>query len=283
MAEKEIGHLFSNMFFHLFLLSSSLLSNSSWGWGQAGHQIIAQSGLKAIPAQAFANCQIALDEIVQHTIDPDTIWKQKRREFPNEGRAHFYHFDQRAENWKTLPVNTTLKNGFLIYRILHWLELATKARQQKNYVELKKLLIGLSHYVGDLVQPLHLTSDHDGQKAGISGIHNQFETKMVNRFQKEIQHQVEARLKNPGVTKMWSAFKAQDLIFDTAEQSFHRVHELTSKAKLAQIEQKSHVKNQKAKKRFVKKLLWKETGEIATQQMAQGARLWGFLFQKICL
>jgi len=55
-------------------------------------------------------------------------------------------------------------------------------------------LYGLSHYIGDLSQPLHTHHDHDGQEAGLPGIHSQFETKMLNRYEEEVHSGVQARL-----------------------------------------------------------------------------------------
>ena len=48
----------------------------------------------------------------------------------------------------------------------------------------------LSHFVGDLGNPLHTSSNYNGQLTGQSGIHSYFETFVVNEYPLDLSHRV---------------------------------------------------------------------------------------------
>lgn len=62
----------------------------------------------------------------------------------------------------------------------------------------------MGHFVGDLGQPFHVTSDHDGYAAGHGGIHNYYEEQVVSFFDADLLSKIvkEAKkMKNPKFTQ----------------------------------------------------------------------------------
>lgn len=101
---------------------------------------------------------------------------------------------------------------------------------RKTGGELAEHLYGLSHYIGDLSQPLHLFHDYDGEEAGLPDVHSQFETKMLNRYEDEVRTGVQRRLASEKIPALWQKVELKQLIFDTAEQSAAKAPKLLAAA-----------------------------------------------------
>lgn len=268
------------------MLISLWISSTAWGWGDLGHRIVAEYGSSLVDPRVLNNCHITTGQLVSHTNDPDKVWRQQRRQHPKEDVAHFFHIDRQPSDWRKRQDAADTSQGFLVYRIASWIEEAKKFRKKENWDELAEYLYGISHYLGDLSQPLHLHHDYNAEAAGLPDLHSQFETKMLNRYEKEIRSGVEKRLRTEKIPAVWSTINFKDLIFDTAQQSFSKVPRLFENSRQAmqmpKQSKKMKTSGKKPQPRFVKKLLWQGTGELAQDQLTLGARLWAHALNEIC-
>ncbi len=268
-----------------FLFSFLIHIHNSFGWGATGHTLITSVAMKSTSDELLKNCKTTREEIIAHTNDPDEVWKTQRLKHPHEPSAHYFHLDQAPSNWKELSNSTDQKNGFLVYRIADYFEKAKLAKKNQNYDELKQYLYGLSHYLGDLSQPLHVHHDHDGKDKGINGIHSQFETKMINRYKDDLNKLVSNSAAQNISEQLWTNFQYKELIFKLAEQNSSKADILLNKAK-AVVENNSASKSIKKKNKpslvFVKSKLWDQLKELTIEQMSQSAVLIHYTFGLIC-
>lgn len=268
-----------------FLLFYSILINNAFGWGAVGHTLIATTGTKKFTKIQQQNCSITSDEIINRTNEPDEKWKSQKFIHPHEPSAHYFHLDQADKNWKEATNKNDQKNGFLVYRVVDFFEKAKEARKSKKSEDLKMYLVGLSHYLGDLTQPLHLHHDHDGVEFGIKGIHSQYETKMVSRYKDELTKKVHTMFSQDFSDQMWANFSYKDLIFKIAEQTSNKAPLLLEKSKKV-LSVNSPPKKKKNKKTpsiiFVKEKLWNELSDMTAEQMNLGSALLAYTLDLIC-
>lgn len=271
----------------LILLFMSLwITSSAFAWGELGHRIVAEYGTGLVDPALLNNCHVNAAQLVSHTNDPDRVWRQQRRQHPKEDVAHFFHVDKQPADWRKRKEAADQSQGFLVYRIVDWAEEAKSLRRAGKWDDLAERLFGLSHYLGDLTQPLHLHHDYDGEEAGLPDLHSQFETKMLSRYEGDLRAGVEKRLKSEKIPAVWSGLDFKTLVFDTAQQSYSKAPRLFQGSRAAlQMPKQSKKKKASGKKpqpRFVKKLLWQGTGTLAEDQLALGARLWARALTEVC-
>ncbi len=253
-----------------------------WAWGEKGHSIIAEYALKLANPVAVANCKIEKEKLITHVNDPDRAWKQQRFFHPHESKAHYFHVDEQPADWRNRSSAKDMKQGFLVYRIVDWTAEAKTLRQKEQWEKLQERFYGLVHYLGDLTQPLHVHHDHNGVEAKLPGVHSQFETKMINRYEKELRARLTTLSKTEKIPIQWTSANFKQLIFDTAENSYKKVPDFFSKTKRSIAMQKSKNKSAWEKIRFVKKRLWANTQNIAVEQLWLGAKLSAFLINDVC-
>lgn len=272
-----------SLFCLIQLCISLWISDQARAWGDLGHRVVAEYGTSLVPTNVLENCQVTAAELVGHTNDPDKIWRQKKKDFPDEALAHFLHIDRQPKDWRARKTPEDKTQGFLVYRINDWIEEAKKARGAKDWDKLSLRLYGLSHYIGDLSQPLHLHHDYDGEEAGLPDLHAQFETRMVNRYEDEIRDAVKAKVAKEGIPSFWGSLDMKSLIQDTAQQSFSKAPKLFESAQTALQMPKTKKKSKKqAQPRFVKKILWEKTGTLAVDQLSLSAKLWAHVLNSVC-
>lgn len=258
----------------------------AFGWGELGHKIIAQYGTELTKSSALKNCHVTAEQIIEHTNDPDKIWRDQRFKHPNEAQMHFFHVDRQPLDWRAVNKPTDTKQGRLVYHLIDWVEDARDLKKEKKWSELAEHIYGISHYIGDLTQPLHLHHDYDGREAGLPDLHAQFETKMLNRFEKEIRAGVQSRLAKEKLPEYWSSLSVQELVLNTAEQSNAKVERLFHQAKpaliLPHISKRRKTSHKPPQPRFDKKILFEESGQLAEDQLALGAKILGYVLNSIC-
>lgn len=268
------------------LISLWISTNHVWAWGGLGHKIVAQYGTNLADPVTLANCHVTPQQLIEHTNDPDIVWRQQRIKHPHEGVAHFFHVDRQPSDWRVRKEAADLSQGFLVYKIVDWIDEAQKLRRAQKWDELAEYLYGLSHYVGDLVQPLHLFHDYNGREAGLTGIHSQFETKMLKRYEEQVRAGIQQRLNQEKIPSLWSGLDIKSLIFDTAQQTFSKAAPLLEGARVAyKMPTVSRTRSKTSRTptpRFIKAILWRETGELAMNQLALGTRLWGHVLNAVC-
>lgn len=262
-----------------------LATLNAWGWGELGHRLTAEHGARLAGPEVLGNCHVSATELVAHVNDPDSKWRNQRISHPHEAHAHFFHVDRQPKDWRTRNEASDPKQGSLVYRIVDWTAQARKLRAAGKWDALKERLYGIAHYLGDLTQPMHVHHDYDGIEAGAGGIHSQFETKMLNRFENRARTRLEARLAREKTPAFWNGLSVKELVFNVAEQSFAKTEPLLRRSRSALVYPKHSRKKSMLPARaprFVKAKLWDATGETAVDQLALGSRLIDHVLRLIC-
>ena len=183
-----------------FVLTTATLGGapSGFAWGHRGHEVVnaAAVALMTGPGAAFFQTNAAALTTLANT--PDTLWKQTN--YDQEGSLHFFQWDRYrdcplAQNFDSYALSTVLQrlgsayvktNGGAVWRIAGLYKSLVQALHGHNWVRSLQLAGVLGHYVGDLSQPMHVTSDYDGQSIGRAGIHSYYETTLVNKVGQEV-------------------------------------------------------------------------------------------------
>lgn len=193
------------------LLFSSL---SAFGWGSKGHQIVSYVGAAlATDGQAFWGAN--LQPMRQLATVPDRVWKSSTLK-PREGYQHFFQVDayytpEQYTNIVLFPnsyanavskfsESTIIKNGTAPWRIRQLYSLALQKFISGDMKAGLEYAGAMSHYIGDISQPLHVTENFNGQFSGNSGIHSYFETTVLGdefATRADVQSRAEALLRNP--------------------------------------------------------------------------------------
>lgn len=276
---------FPNLRFFIPMFMSLWITTNAFAWGAIGHRIVVEYGTTLADPKALTNCRITAPQLIEHTNDPDKIWRQQRFRHPHENEMHFFHVDRQPIDWRSRSTPADPKQGRLVYRIIEWQVEAKKLRASGDWNALAETLYGLSHYLGDLTQPLHLHHDYDGEEAGLPDLHAQFETKMLGRFEHEIRASVRSRLADEKIPALWQRQSFKELIFASATQSHAKTSRLFSGARQSFFVPKVSRRRKKTRNpepRFEKKALLQSTGALAADQLALGARLWAFTLNLVC-
>ena len=178
------------------LLSSCALigfSSHALAWGNKGHALVNETAadLMTSPAAGFFRAhKPALGRLGNV---PDVKWKDPAT-YNNEKALHFFSWDRYSTADLTGRFDEHLlshvvrklggafvkENGSAIWRISSIQKKMTEALRAKNWERALQMAGVLGHYMGDLAQPMHMSSDYDGQSIGRRGIHRYFETTLVN-------------------------------------------------------------------------------------------------------
>ena len=155
-------------------------------WGHAGHRLVNELALEALPAGPLAKLLDAdRARVVAAGTEPDDLFRQQ---FPKlEPERHFLDLDVVASPPYDagVPVTAAALDGCVLPAPLRAGRLPLAVRQ--HYDELvRRLAAGdrvgaqreaglLGHYVADATMPLHATSNFDGWTSGNRGIHELLE------------------------------------------------------------------------------------------------------------
>lgn len=178
----------------LATLITLLSCASAFAWGSKGHQIIAYVGA-SLATEGKSFWQANLTPMQQMSTVPDRVWKSSATK-PMEEENHWFQVDyyytpENFEDVNNYPTSypaavnqyseaTVTKNGTAPWRIRQFYQLALNAFKKGN-LEAGLAYAGiLTHYVGDLSQPLHASENYDGQLTGNKGIHSFFETTVIS-------------------------------------------------------------------------------------------------------
>ena len=127
-----------------------------------------------------------IEFITGHAVDPD----KRRYAVAAEGPRHFididnygdYPYSNLPHKWKDAVAkfgeDTLNENGIVPWHIQTMLNRLTKAFKEKNFTAIMKNSAELGHYIADAHVPLHVSSNHDGQKTDQKGIHAFWESRV---------------------------------------------------------------------------------------------------------
>lgn len=161
------------------------------GWGLEAHVLINRTACTTVPEplrRFFMRHQTFIGE---HGKDPDTILTFQDEE--TERVRHWFDLDELDEfpfgniprNYKKALAKYGRERleeaGLLPWRIDELYTQLVQAMRDSKWKRVPLLAAYLGHYVADGHQPLHTTTNYDGQLTGNDGIHKRFENDMIHR------------------------------------------------------------------------------------------------------
>ncbi|MBN1269448.1 MAG: zinc dependent phospholipase C family protein [Kiritimatiellae bacterium] len=160
------------------------LSLQAYGWGGRLHMDISRAAAQGVPDE-MAGWRDYAEVLARHSINPD-LWKEHDR---TEGPRHYldaerYHglaiTNLPADYAQVQPLVTRRlrrSDGIGPWVVMDVQDRLTRAMASNNWVMAARLAAALSHYVGDLHQPLHTTENFDE-----AGLHLRWEVNMPRYF-----------------------------------------------------------------------------------------------------
>ena len=173
-----------------------LLSLLLGGWGSSGHRIINEKSALSFN-QEMQDFNTWAQFLADHASDAD----YRKDQDPNEGPKHYIDIDLYYSFLFYGRIPQTIDsvidmygsgfvydNGILPFATMATVEFLEQCFENHDFETAKSVAADLGHYVADGHQPLHITSNYDGQNTGNTGIHSRYETAMINVYSDEIQY-----------------------------------------------------------------------------------------------
>ena len=263
------------------LMASLLTAGPAWAWGRAGHRIVGSVASEVVEDGRlfWSSNERAIGEFSN---TPDTAWKSGPSA-AQEKPTHWFQFDFYSPQGATLPAffriyaevlkhyseATVTENGTATWRVQQFYLDALKGLRSSRYMEAVQLAGAMSHYVGDLSQPLHVTVNYDGQLTNQKGIHKFFETDNLEVVSyDELRDEVARRAQKLMSDSEFRATFEQDLMhamFMASRRS------LTDLPRVLQIDKKQGRTGAAAD----------EQREIAINRMADGAATYAMILSRL--
>ena len=176
------------------VLACSILSaGPAMAWGESGHMIVNRAAIQLMSSKDKAFFAANADNLAKFATTPDLLWKQPAT-YPKERGMHFFQWDryETSQIASLLPIdlNKALatvgatyldENGTAPWRAAQIFVKLRDALAKKDCATALQMAGTLGHYIGDLSQPMHNTSDYDGQSIHKPGVHKYFETTLVDK------------------------------------------------------------------------------------------------------
>jgi|GEM_PF-1050030 len=217
-------------------LVALLAASDARAWGHRGHQTLATLGSQIVSTQNLFWTANATNMGMLSNV-PDRYWKV-RATAAKEKPTHYFQPDAffstpdqffrfpRAypDAVKEFTRETIEENGTAPWRIKQFYNLAVAAFAKKDLVLGLQMAGAMSHYVGDLSQPLHVTKNYDGQETGNKGVHKYFETDLLEQTQaeslsSEVKARAQALLKDPAFLAQFNG-SVEDVIFAEIDRAY---------------------------------------------------------------
>lgn len=173
----------------LFLTATASLV---FAWGQWGHKHISRAAVFALPENMRVFYYNHIDFITESSVIPDL-----RRSVINDKNESPRHFID-IEDFGKIPLSSfpettkeafekynssfLKKTGYLPWYIQTLTEKLTAAFKRRNKSEILFISSELSHYIADAHQPLHTSSNYDGQLTNQKGVHSLWESFLPQKF-----------------------------------------------------------------------------------------------------
>jgi hypothetical protein len=268
----------------------TLIACFSWtnafGWGAKGHQIIAYTGANlASDGQAF--WQSNLQAFRTLSTVPDRVWKSNSTK-SDEAPTHWFqadvyytpvNYDQIISFPNSYSAAITqyteafvVENGTAPWRIRQFYQLALNAFKAGDLKSGLEYAGALTHYVGDLSQPLHISENYDGQLTGNKGIHSYFETTIIKdefKVRDEVQKRAQNLLKDSQYLNQFNGNLMQNLLYEITRSVAYRDKILQNDTEYGRTAKGSAIQLELAKDRMadgaatlalILNQLWKESG-----------------------
>ncbi len=226
----------------LFIVSTFLFSAQLWAWGAKGHQIVAYVGADlTTDGQAFWRSN--LEPIRTLSTVPDRVWKGPSTK-SQEAPTHFFEIDtyytqpeyDQIPNYPSSYVEAirqytetrVIDNGTAPWRIRQLYRLALQALQAGDMKLALQYAGTMSHYVGDLSQPLHVSENYDGQMTGNKGIHAYFETTVIKdeiKIREDVKKRAQRLLRKKSFVRQFET-QLMGTILNEVERSVSNVDQI---------------------------------------------------------
>ena len=221
----------------LIIILSLTADHLAHAWGRAGHQAIAEVGSDIVRTKgSFWNANSP--GMGKLTNVPDQYWKSGPNAY-KEKTQHWFQPDSYDENnsdqLKTFPRKyseatrkytepAVISAGTAPWRIKQFYDLAVTAFRNRDYPRGLQLAGTMSHYIGDLSQPLHVSKNYDGQLTNNPGIHKFFETTNleaanINQITSQVTSAAKKLLADPKFLKDFEGTLV-DIVFNEIDRSF---------------------------------------------------------------
>jgi len=184
-----------------FVVVSFVLSNQAFSWGSDGHRMVNRVAAETMTSELGTFLKKNTEKLQDMSVIPDSKWKLPATK-KKEGFTHFFQWDiyQDTDLSSSMPIilkkvlkilddHELIENGTAVWRVNQIFNMLVKAIDDKKWPAVIQYAGTLGHYVGDLSQPMHITSDYDGQSIGKKGIHSRFESALVQKQDQDQLHQ----------------------------------------------------------------------------------------------
>lgn len=269
----------------LILLSSSLV----YGWGSKGHQIVAYVGANlTTDGQAF--WQANLEPLRKLTTVPDRVWKAPATK-TGEANTHWFQVDayyQPADYNQIIRFPSSYSdaitqygasmieiNGVAPWRIRQLYQLAFYSFTQGDMESALEYVGVMTHYIGDLSQPLHVTENYDGQQSGNKGIHSYFETTVIKdeiKVRADVEKRVQKLLQDANFLSQFNGNLMDAILLEVERSVSYRDQILQNDDKYGRSKNGASIQLELAKDRMadaaattamILNQLWRDTGLVA--------------------
>jgi hypothetical protein len=182
---------FLSRFVRQALLVWLAASGTALAWGPSAHRLVNNWAAETLPPEIRAFFESNRQFLIEHANDPDE-WIKKDR---YERKRHYMYLDkygmfpylelphsfQRAvEKFGSGRIN---RDGVLPWQIGEYSLRLTNALKAQNWYEARLNAAVLAHYVADAHDPLHTTSNFDGQLTSETGLAARFGASLIDRYQ----------------------------------------------------------------------------------------------------
>lgn len=174
----------------------AMTASTSYAWGGKGHGTVNRVAISMVAnPQAKKFLDANSQQIIKFSNTPDVKWKSG----PNanlEKPMHWFEMDgygrsrlgetladltvSRAES--ELGKDFVNKHGFAMWRVSDFYVQLVAALKKGDFKKAVQIAGVMGHYVGDMTQPMHATTDYDGQSINKPGVHKYYETTLVDRI-----------------------------------------------------------------------------------------------------
>lgn len=220
MITRSTSRNFAYILAAVFFFGTVFGADRAWAWGRRGHQIVGETAAQILGAsETGLILRHRSFDIAYYSNVPDVVWK-KPATYETERHNHYMDIESYLTSFGSVEKakkqielerasfdkeNAEFKqnNGRAFWRIRELeAKLKTVSDTLTNSTEMERtarhelqgqwlVLAGLiSHYVGDLGQPLHTTTNHDGQSTNQKGVHFFFEDSCVDELYPQLAAEV---------------------------------------------------------------------------------------------
>lgn len=269
----------------LILLSSHL----AYGWGSKGHQITAYVGAK-LATDGAPFWQANLEPLRKLTTVPDRLWKASATK-EGEANTHWFQVDayyapqdyNQIIRFPSSYSDAVTKygqsmisiNGVAPWRIRQLYQLAFYSVTQKKMKEALEYVGVMTHYIGDLAQPLHVTENYDGQETGNKGIHMYFETTIIKdemQIRADVEKRTQKLLRDPNYLSQFNGNLMDAILLEIERSVSYRDQIFQNDTKYGRSQNGAAIQLELAKNRMadaaattamILNQLWRDTGLVA--------------------